>query len=541
MDLFVLSPLVVAGDFHPFGGFDSWWIPVGSVSNTNTTDGYFFLWRIMRVLVASLFLSTVVSLGQTSVPSAPKPGATGKLPFSVSVYDRTRVDAWQWFAAPPETETYGYVESLVRLGIAQRIKHVDWQLELSQPAMLALPSASISPIAAQGQLGLGGTYYASNGNNSYPAAASLKQGFVRYHFPGQDKSLRLGRFEFFDGQELQTKNVAMSWLQTNRIAQRLIGNFGFSNAQRSFDGIDAHYGGSDWDVTGMVARADQGVFNMNANPELNVDLQYLALSRFELKQHLLWRVFGIGYHDGRTGVLKTDNRPLAVRTADHHNIRVGSYGGDVLTVAPAGRGQFDFLAWGVLQNGNWGVQHHSAGAAAVEGGYRFTKIATQPWVRGGFYRGTGDNNPNDDQHNTFFQVAPTPRVYARFPFFNLMNNKDEFVQVIDKPTRKLELRSDLHWLQLTSANDLWYQGGGAFDNKVFGFVGRPANSHSSFISLADISADWQATHALALNFYYGHAWGKSVVRAIYPTSDATQFGYVEMVYRWSVAQRAGGK
>ncbi len=44
----------------------------------------------------------------------------GSLPFSISVYDRTRADASQWFAAPPKDATYGYVESLVRIGIAQQ-------------------------------------------------------------------------------------------------------------------------------------------------------------------------------------------------------------------------------------------------------------------------------------------------------------------------------------------------------------------------------------------------------------------------------------
>ncbi len=95
----------------------------------------------------------------------------------------------------------------------------------------------------------------------------------------------------------------------------------------------------------MAGRADQGVFNMNGNPELNIDLQYLALSRYELKQHLMWRVFGLGYHDGRTGLTKTDNRALAVRAADHHNIRLGTYGGDIVTTAPANRG-VRFVAWG---------------------------------------------------------------------------------------------------------------------------------------------------------------------------------------------------
>ena len=95
------------------------------------------------------------------------------------MYDRTRVDSWQWFAAPPYANTYGYVESLLRVGVAQHVRRWDWQLELSQPAVLDAPSDAVSSVTAQGQLGLGGTYYASN-TNSYPAAAFLKQGFVRY-------------------------------------------------------------------------------------------------------------------------------------------------------------------------------------------------------------------------------------------------------------------------------------------------------------------------------------------------------------------------
>ena len=494
----------------------------------------------MKTLLAPLLLVSVFAAGQTPSAPASKPSPSGTLPFSVSVYDRTRANASQWFAAAPEAGTYGYVESLVRIGIAQRIRKFDWQLELSQPSILDAPSDAISPVAAQGQLGLGATYYGSNGNNSYPAAASLKQGYLRYHFGERNNNLRVGRFEFMDGQETQPKNTAITWLQTNRIAHRLIGNFGFSTGQRSFDGLDAHLVGARWDVTAMAARADQGVFNMNGNPELNVDLQYLAFTRNEFKQHLLWRVFGLGYHDGRTGLTKTDNRALAVRAADHHNIRVGTYGGDVVASIPVRQGQFDFLTWGAYQDGKWGLQQHRAGAVAVEGGFQLTKVISTPWLRGGFFYGTGDGNPLDNQHNTFLQVLPTPRIYARFPFYNLMNSKDQFVQLIDRPSKHIELRSDLHWLQLSSPNDLWYQGGGAFDNKVFGYTGRPANGHSSFASLADISADWQATSSLAVNFYYAHVWGKSVVRSIYPANRGAQYGYVEMVYRWGRQQKMLG-
>ena len=341
--------------------------------------------------------------------------------------------------------------------------------------------------------------------------------------------------------ETKPKNPALAWLQANRVANRLISNFGFTNAQRSLDGVDGQWQSGAWNLTAMAARSDQGVFNMNGNPELNVDIQYLALTRPQAGQHVLWRVFAAGYHDGRTGVTKTDNRALAVRSADHTNIRIGTYGGNLIADIPAGPGSLDLLFWGALQNGRWGSQGHSAGAAAVEAGYRMGKQDAAPWLRGGWFRSTGDNNATDGTHNTFFQLLPTPRLYARLPFYNLMNNTDEFVQLMDKPVKRLALRSDLHWLQLTSGHDLWYLGGGAFDNKVFGFVGRPANGATSFASVPDISADWQTTKNIDLNLYYGYAQGKTVVAAIYPSNRNMQFGYVEFVYHWGSNQPGAGK
>ena len=194
-----------------------------------------------------------------------------------------------------------------------------------------------------------------------------------------------------------------------------------------------------------------------------------------------------------------------------------------------------FFSGAPYRTGGGALRITRAGAAALEAGYRFGKQAAAPWLRGGWFRSTGDNNAADGTHNTFFQLLPTPRLYARLPFYNLMNNTDEFVQVMEKPVKRLAFRSDLHWLQLTSGHDLWYAGGGAFDNKVFGFSAHPANGKTSLASVADISADWQTTKNVNVNFYYAYAQGKSVVAAIYPSDRNMQFGYVEFVYHWSSA------
>jgi hypothetical protein len=118
-----------------------------------------------------------------------------------------------------------------------------------------------------------------------------------------------------------------------------------------------------------------------------------------------------------------------------------------------------------------------------------------------------------------------------------MNSTDEFVQLIDKLTKKINFRSDLHWLRLTSNGDLWYQGGGAYDNKVFGYTGRPANNQSSFASVVDGSLDWQVAKPVAVDVYYAKSLGKSVIGAIYPATKDAQYGYVELVYRWGIPQR----
>lgn len=484
------------------------------------------VWRSRMKTISFALLSLALAFLPASAPLAY--GQSSHVTFTVN--ERARANAWDWFAAPPKSNTYSYTESLLRIGVSQRIHHWDWQLELSQPAILGLPSNAISPVAAQGQLGMGGSYYAVNGDNQYPADAFFKTGYLRYQFSRPDTSVQVGRFEFFDGEETNPKNSTIAWLQANRVSGRLISNLGFTAAQSSLDGADAHFGAGAWNVTALAARVDKGVLDLQGNGEMDVDMQYLAFTRSAAKGHVLMRAFGFGYHDGRTGLSKTDNRPLAVRQADHKNIRLGTYGGNLLAAIPAGPGDFDFLFWGAVQNGNWGDQSDSAGAVAIEGGYKLMHVPSSPWVRGGWFRSSGDNNPLDNRHTTYFSEAP--RLYARFPIYNMMNNTDSFVQVIDTPAKKVALRSDVHWIGLTSANDLWYQGCGAFNSKTFGYAGHPSFGHVSLLTLADISANWKATSHLGVGFYYAYAVGNGVMKAIFPAGHNAQFGFVQLTYHW---------
>ena len=87
------------------------------------------------------------------------------------------MDAWQWFAAPPADNSYAYVQSLLRIGMARHFIAGTGNWSSRSPAVLDAPDNAISPVHNQGQLGLGANYYAANSKNSYPAAVSLSRVF----------------------------------------------------------------------------------------------------------------------------------------------------------------------------------------------------------------------------------------------------------------------------------------------------------------------------------------------------------------------------
>ena len=195
-------------------------------------------------------------------------------------------------------------------------------------------------------------------------------------------------------------------------------------------------------------------------------------------------------------------------------------------------GNFDLVLWGALQNGSWGSQSQHAGAFITEAGWQLPVRALQPWFSVGYSYGSGDGDPSNGRHSTFFQLLPTPRPYARFPFYNMMNNEDVYGTLNVRPASKLSLRTEAHALRLASASDLWYSGGGAFQPKTFGYTGRPSHGNRGLANVWDLSADYQITRSFSTTLYYGHAWGKGVVESIYPKEASGQFIFLETNFHY---------
>ncbi len=489
---------------------------------------------------AQALVATINSDSTAAAPTTAKSGADPKTvaqtssqhklgPLDLTVNWRFRTEAWDWFE-PPTTgqNAYAFEHSLLRIGLGQKSERLEWFVEGAQDAILDLPTNAILS-GRPGQLGLGGTYLAANGGGQNNANGFVRQAYVVFGLPANAK-LKLGRFTFLDGAEVTPKDKSLATLVSTRITQRLIGDFGFSAVGRSYDGATLAFNTRAGNFTLLGARPTRGVYQIDAMGELDVDLFYGAYtvpinaSKFAGQ----FRVFSLGYVDERSSVLKTDNRATALRSADHNHIRIGTYGADYAHVFNTqNHGKFDFLLWGALQNGSWGNLTQRAGAFVGEAGWQPVVRFLNPWFRAGYSFGSGDSNPTDGRHGTFFQVLPTPRPYARFPFYNMMNNEDFFGSATFRLPRSFVFRSEMHALRLANANDLWYGGGGAFQSHTFGYTGRASGGNRSLANVWDVSMDVPLRYGFSLTTYYAHAWGKALVQNIYPADPGANFGYVE--------------
>jgi hypothetical protein len=480
-----------------------------------------------------LFVGMPSSLGAQASAAAPAspaytPIRIGDVTIAGSV--RVRGESWDWFEAPPADESYTFGHALIRLGATYSNPHLDVMVEGSQPTILGAPSNAIATGPA-GQLGMGASYRAANGDDR--AGAFLKQAFVRFKNVGARGNMaRLGRIEFVDGAETVPSDSTVAWLKRERVAHRVLANFAFSASQRSYDAVHVARNTPRYNVTLMAGMPTEGVFQLDGQGTLDdIRVGYGALTL-----PFAWadvRLFGLRYEDRRP-IAKVDNRPAAVRTTDLSAVKVNTLGANLVLARPIGDAKADLVLWGAVQNGDWGAQDHRGSAFAVEGGVQ-PALPLRPWLRVGFSQGSGDDAAGTTvggEHGTFFQVLPTPRIYARTPFYNMMNNRDLFTSLLLRPARGTSVRAEVHKLSLARASDLWYAGGGAFNDAVFGYQGRPSGGGRNLATLADVGADRAFGPLLNVGAYFGMVFGSDVVKALHPAGENGRFLYLEVTRRF---------
>ena len=454
--------------------------------------------------------------------------------LAVTVTLQSRACIRDWFEPTGNYQNrYAYSGNLLRLNLSQKRGAMDLDAEIAVPFPLGLPDTATAP-APQGTPGLGANYYGANGNQRYSAMAFAKQLYARYHFDTKaSQSLQVGRFEFNDGSELALKNPTLVSLKRDRVSQRLIGTFGFSDVGRSFDGFRYSLTCSSGDLTLVAATPTRGVFQTDGWGWSRVAFACAVRSKARVRgRHSAdTRVFAIDYDDFRH-ILKADNRALAIRKGDTENIHIQTWGGHSLHVFSTKSGILEALGRAAFQTGRWGAETQRSAAFDLEGGFQPDILpGIWPWLRDGYTFGSGDGNPNDSRHETFSRILPTPRPYARFPFFNMMNTEDTFGAVILRPHVKVTISSEYHALRPTNSRDLWYSGGGTYQPWTFGYTGRAVSGQRELGNLYDTSVESRASKHATLTAYLGDAQGLSVMKQIYSNGKDARFGCLEALFR----------
>lgn len=487
---------------------------------------------------AALFayvLALHAAAAQAAGPSIPKLETTGPLDSTVrlEISNRIRGEFVDWFEPVPGSPTpenrYDYLGNRFQAGVRVKRDPIEIFVQFQDSTVSNLPSAGV---------GVGASYWA---NTAYTPqnGAFVRNAWLAWKAPFgvEGLSLTAGRQIYADGMDAPAKDPTLLWVQTQRIAQRLLGPFDFTHAGRSFDGGRIGFDAPDWNVTAFGFRPTRGGFEVNANGEVDITVAGGSLALKDSATvaaslgKTIGRIFYVYYADHRD-VVFLDNRPLALRTADRDRpALLHTVGGNVVHAAPVGPGTVDAMAYGMAQVGSWQSQDQSSYAWGTELGYQIPDVWAKPWLRVGFNLGSGDEDPTDDTHGTFFQMLPTAWLYAQFPFYNMMNNQDAFAQIVLQPHPRVTLRWDvLHWLRTTSSLDLAYFGGGATKNSFFGYgsTGRPAGGSSSLALLTHVLLSIRPIDAVTLNLFYGHAWGQSVIQANYARKPAN-YGFAEMI------------
>ena len=467
---------------------------------------------------------------------------------ALSASDRLRGEFVSWFdpTGPKSNNDYGFFANRLRFGATLGFPTLELVVEGQHTEMVNLPGSdainSGPGTKGLGPLGPGAVYFA-NTRTRDQGELFLNLGYAtvrEFGLPGV--SARVGRFGYLSGLERPAKDPSLLWLQRARISQRLVGNFEYTNVGRTFDGVQALYDHGPFNVTLMGSHPRAGGYNVNANKEIDkVDVISGTASLVEpegiapTSAQFFYMYYGDRRHllvtDNRTRDLPADqtcagkNRYL-VRSCDHGDISISTIGANAAHVVDVGPGKLDLLGWVAGQFGDWQTLHHTAWAHVTEVGYQLPDVALKPWLRFGFSRASGDTDKTDRDHDTFFQMLPTARLYALFPFFNMMNNQDMFLQGILRPLPGLTATVSGHWLRATASRDLWYSGGGATSNTFFGYAGINAQGRNELSYLTDLELSYAVNKHLTLYAYYGRALGQGIVSANFAGTDA-DYGYIE--------------
>ncbi|MGE0041320.1 MAG: alginate export family protein [Vicinamibacterales bacterium] len=466
--------------------------------------------------------AVLVALVMLAAAPRPVPAQTA---VHAEARDVVRVEAWSFFDPPPGAGDPDYRFTGHRVSLAVRAGGPRWQGEgeFQYAQLFSLPPRAIGP----GGLGTGAYYYYSAGN-TFAYQVYARRMNVRFSVPGL--AVTAGRMGYESGLEVESGVAAIERTKRRRLAGRLLSGYDWSIVQRAFDGARVDVDRGRWRITGAALLPTQGTYEESATPTIErIVVGALALTRRAAPSGAAveTQIFAQAYRDTRAVTSRPDNSGRRATAAD---VGVVSAGASAVGRLVTRAGEADWLAWGAAQGGRWYGQPHRAWSVALEGGHRWSAAAGRPRIGAGWLRASGDADPLDGRHGTFFQPLPDTRRYSATTAWAQMNVNEVFVEASIAPARRLRVEAAMRRVGLASGADRWYSGSGATarNGGFFGYTTRPAFGATHLGTVVEGQADLRLTRWWSVNGYLGWMKGGPVVRRSF-AGDRLLFGYVENV------------
>jgi len=438
---------------------------------------------------------------------------------------------WRFFEPPVGggNDDYAFLANRLFGGVQMAAPAYDLTAALQYVHFGGLPRDAVGP----GPLGTGAVYYAHAGRSD-SHQIYLRYANVRLKHLVPATSIQIGRMPYSSGGEAASGNSKIEAVKLQRVAARLIGEFEWSIYQRAHDGVRIDTTRPRWTGTAFAFHPTQGGFEDAAGlmmSAVTVIGGAATITSATSSPTVQYQAFAYRYRDTRKVTQRPDNTGRSAQAID---VGINTFGGSIIVAPPITHGhQWDGLVWMAAQTGSWYELHHRAASVAIEAGHQWAMSGWQPWLRGGYLYASGDGDPSDDRHGTFFEMLPTVRRYAQTALYSQMNNTDLFAQLLARPRPRITLRLDAHRVGLASARDAWYYGSGATQQhgSIFGFATRPSFGVTHLATIAEGSVDYGFAPHWSVNGYLAVGRGGGVVTPAF-AGHALTFAYVENVLQF---------
>ena len=244
---------------------------------------------------------------------------------------------------------------------------------------------------------------------------------------------------------------------------RVIGNFVWSNVGRVFDG-----GRFLWDTDAVhaeviAAAVDEDGFVGNGGVQDSDENMYAAQLAFKkLVPGALLELMYIQKNDQDNKVPSNVNGYGATAANAGGNIIVHDFGIRIDGKLP-NLDAVDYTGEAHGQTGDFADKNQKAWAFAGRTGYTCKEVAWKPRIGFEYDFASGDDDPTDNDHETFDNLYPTNHWQGNYGFIDLLSwqNMHDFRGNIKvAPTSKMTVQVDYHYFLLAEAEDGWYLANG---------------------------------------------------------------------------------